>query len=177
MADFEAFMDRFENENHKAKYTSRFWKVDGDLVDFYGYSIPEDCLPLLKKLRKRHDYLQNYRISLCIGNYKLRKLGEIISDMYNSRVDFLTETRLLEWKTELEDLIKWGLDLGFILDHLRVVARRMFVFRAKAEIENLKRMIADSMNLLELLESLEETFQANADASESSNLVTNGLLE
>lgn len=153
VADFEAFMARFENENHKAKVTPCFWNLDGELVDFCGFNVPKDCVFLLTKLRERHDFMENFRVALCNGNFMLRQLGAVITDMNYSQINYLTETRLLEWRIVVKDLMKWGLDLGFLLDYLREVAWRMFAFRAKVEIKNLEHNIADLKKLIELLDN------------------------
>lgn len=62
--------------------------------------------------------MEKFASGLCMGNFALSVLCKVLMDMIYSKLDFISETKLLEWET-VKDLMKSSLGLGFILDCLR----------------------------------------------------------
>ncbi|KAL0016599.1 hypothetical protein SO802_003668 [Lithocarpus litseifolius] len=61
-----------------------------------------------------HDFMENFASRLCMGNFALNVLCKVLRDMIYSKLDFISETNLLEWVTVVKDLMKSGLGLGFL---------------------------------------------------------------
>ena len=64
-----------------------------------------------------HDFMENFAFGLCMGNFAFSVLCKVLRDMIYSKLDFISETKLLEWET-VKDLMISGLGLGFLLDRL-----------------------------------------------------------
>ena len=65
----------------------------------------------------------------------------VLTQMRNTNLEDATETKILEWKSVVQELIREGFLLDFMLDHLRERAQDMFGRRLVAELKALEARI------------------------------------
>jgi hypothetical protein len=66
----------------------------------------------------------------------------MLARMRITNLEDVIETKILEWKSVVQELIQEGLLLEFMLDHLREIARDMFGRRLATEFKALEARIA-----------------------------------
>ena len=73
-----------------------------------------------------------------------------MNDIEHNFVDTVSTERILHWRATIQELINVGFAVEFILDHLREVARAVFMRRVQpaidaidTRIETLKKEVAD----------------------------------
>ena len=73
-----------------------------------------------------------------------------MNDIVQNFVDTISTERILQWKVAIQELINVGFVMEFILDHLREVARAIFMRRVQpavdaidTRIEILKKEVVD----------------------------------
>ena len=77
-------------------------------------------------------------------------LGCVLNDIEHNFIDSVSTERILQWRAVIQELISVGFAVEFVLDHLREVARALFMRRVQlvvdaidARIEFLKKEVAD----------------------------------
>ena len=77
-------------------------------------------------------------------------LGCMLNDIEHNFIDFVSAERILQWRAVIQELISVGFAVEFVLDHLREVARALFMRRVQpavdaidVRIELLKKEVAD----------------------------------
>uniref|UniRef100_A0A2N9IYJ5 Uncharacterized protein n=1 Tax=Fagus sylvatica TaxID=28930 RepID=A0A2N9IYJ5_FAGSY len=143
-AELVLFMEKFDKEEYNGQPPEHFWIWTGSFDDFIQFKVPSEGLPLLIQLKERYgDFMAGFQFGATTGSFMLSMLCAILLDMQNSFVGNIDEVRLLEWRGVVRELMKAGFAVGFILDHLRDMARAVFNQRAKGVIENLNTQIVD----------------------------------
>ena len=66
----------------------------------------------------------------------------VLAHMRNTNLEDISETKILEWKSVMQELIQEGFLLEFMLDHLREIARGMFGRRLVTKLKALEARIA-----------------------------------
>jgi len=123
----EAFLGRFEQDRNNEHEASHFYNFVGPSTRIHRFLIPSESVPLLEHLRTRHnDFIGQLTVGSVVGNPLLRILAAVLMDMRETQVNALTEERLFKWRDVVRDLHKAGLDVSFVLCHLRDVATSWF---------------------------------------------------
>ena len=60
----------------------------------------------------------------------LKLLGSVMNDIEHNFVDIVSAERILQWRAALQELIRVGFAVEFLLDHLRNIARSFFMKKA-----------------------------------------------
>ena len=120
-----------------------FWVFDGGEVDFYGYSVPCDGVQFLEAMWKKYgNFISYFKLGIFVGRAMLTLLCCVLAQMRNTNLEDVTETKILEWKSVMQELIQEGFLLEFMLDHLREIARGMFGRRLVTKLKALEARIA-----------------------------------
>uniref|UniRef100_A0A2N9F869 Uncharacterized protein n=1 Tax=Fagus sylvatica TaxID=28930 RepID=A0A2N9F869_FAGSY len=153
-AELAAFLLRFNQEEYNTHQPSYFWPLSGPNMSFLGFSVPAEGLPLLNALLEKHgDFTVGFKLGVGTGDFMLHLLCCVLTDMVHSFFETLTETRILEWRSVVRELMSAGFALDFMLDHLRLVAQTLFSRRIKSAVRTLDTQIASLRTSLEALES------------------------
>ena len=75
----------------------------------------------------------------------------VLAQMRNTNLDDVTEAKILEWKSVVQELMKESFNLDFILNHLKEVARDMFGKRLVAELKALEVQITAVKSALKVV--------------------------
>ena len=77
-------------------------------------------------------------------------LGCVLNDLEHNFIDTVSAERILQWRAAVQELISVGFAVEFILEHLREIARALFMRKVypaieviDARIELLKKEVAD----------------------------------
>ncbi|XP_050251434.1 uncharacterized protein LOC126698327 [Quercus robur] len=150
----EAFLGRFEQDRNNKHEASHFYNLVGPSTCIHWFSVPSECVPLLEHLRTRHnDFIGLLTISSVVGNPLLRILAAVLMDMQETQVNALIEKRLFEWRDAVRDLHKAGLEVSFVLRHLRDVATSWFRRDVKIRLASIMRQIFELEPELAILKS------------------------
>ncbi|GMY21302.1 mads-box protein jointless [Fagus crenata] len=143
-AELALFMEKFEKVEYNSQPREHFWIWTVSLNEFIQFKVPSEGLPLLIHLKERYgNFTAGFQFGATTGSFMLSMLCAVLLDMQNSFVGNIDEVRLLEWRGVVRELMKAGFAVGFILDHLRHMARAVFSQIAKGVFENLNTQIAD----------------------------------
>ena len=108
-----------------------FWGFGPPYADFHGFRVPEDCVSHLVMVHSnRGDFMQGFRLGRSTREHFLRMLGSVMNDIEYNFVDTISTERILQWRAAIQELISVGFAVELILDHLREVARAVFMWRA-----------------------------------------------
>ena len=91
--------------------------------------------------KKYGNFITYFKLGIFVGRAMLTLLCCVLAQMRNTNLENVTETKILEWKIVVQELIKEGFHLDFILDHLREVARDMLGRKLVAELKALEARI------------------------------------
>ena len=128
-----------------------FWGSGPSYANFHGFRVPEDCFSHLVMVHNNHgDFMQGFHLGRSTREHFLRMLGSVMNDIEHNFVDTVSTERILQWRAAIQELISVGFAVEFILDHLREVARAIFMRRVQptvnaidTRIETLKKEMAD----------------------------------
>ena len=80
----------------------------------------------------------------------LKLLGSVKNDIEHNLIDTMFVERILQWRAAVQELIRVGFAVEFLLDHLREIAWAFFTRKVQpamdaidARIESLKKEAAD----------------------------------
>uniref|UniRef100_A0A2N9G8W3 Aminotransferase-like plant mobile domain-containing protein n=1 Tax=Fagus sylvatica TaxID=28930 RepID=A0A2N9G8W3_FAGSY len=140
VADFLKEFDAKAPNPHPEQY---FWSFNGPLVPFGDFWVPNDCSPYLSRLSAGHgDFTKGFKLSIGLGGPMLSLLGSVLAAMSESSLEDVTTTRILAWRSVIQDLMDVGFDLGFMIERLRQTAQCLFGKRLADEIKALQHQIA-----------------------------------
>ena len=98
----------------------------------------------------RGNFMQEFCLGRSAREHFLKMLGCVLNDIEHSFIDSVSTERILQWRAVIQELISVGIAVEFVLDHLREVARALFMRRVQpavdaidARIELLKKEVAD----------------------------------
>uniref|UniRef100_A0A2N9ER68 Aminotransferase-like plant mobile domain-containing protein n=1 Tax=Fagus sylvatica TaxID=28930 RepID=A0A2N9ER68_FAGSY len=135
-AEILSFFQEFDRVAISRHRPQHFWIFDSAEVDFYDYSVPRDGIQFLEAIWKKYgNFISNFRLGNFVGGAMLTLLCCVLMQMRNTSLEDVTETNILEWKGVVQELIQEGFLLGFMIDHLREIARDMFGRRLTAELK------------------------------------------
>ena len=94
--------------------------------------------------------MQGFRLGRSARGHFLRMLRSVINDIEHNFVDTVSTERILQWRVTIQELISVGFAMEFVLDHLREVARALFMRKVQpaidaidARIKTLKKKVAN----------------------------------
>uniref|UniRef100_A0A2N9HEB1 Aminotransferase-like plant mobile domain-containing protein n=1 Tax=Fagus sylvatica TaxID=28930 RepID=A0A2N9HEB1_FAGSY len=109
--------------------------------------VPRDGIQFLEAIWKKYgNFISNFRLGNFVGGAMLTLLCCVLMQMRNTSLEDVTETNILEWKGVVQELIQEGFLLGFMIDHLREIARDMFGRRLTAELKTLEARVVAMRN-------------------------------
>ena len=80
----------------------------------------------------------------------LKLLGIVMNDIEHNSIDTISAEKILQWKAVIQELIRVGFAMEFMLDHLREIARAFFMKKVQptvdaidTRIEALKKEVTD----------------------------------
>ncbi len=87
-------------------------------VDFCGYLVPRDEVQFLEAMWKKYEnFISYFKLGVFVGGAMLTLLCCVLAQMRSTNLDDVTEAKILEWKSVVQELMKEGFHLYFILDH------------------------------------------------------------
>ena len=142
---------------------AEFWGSGPPYVDFHGFRVPKDCASHLKVIyNSRGDFMQGFHLSRSIREHFLKLLGSVMNNIEHNFFDTVFAERILQCKAAVQELIRVGIAMEFLLDRLREIVRAFFMKKIQlavdtidAHIEILKKEVAD-------LEARRERFLSGA---------------
>ena len=145
------FFARFDQPKVNDLGFANFWGSRPPYADFHGFRVPEDCVSHLVMVHgNRGDFMQGFCFGRSAREHFLRMLGSVMNDIEHNFVDTVSTERILQWRAAIQELISVGIAVEFILDHLREVARAIFMRRVQravdaidTRIETLKKEVAE----------------------------------
>ena len=75
------------------------------------------------------NFMQAFRLGRSTREHFLKMLGCMLNDIEHNFIDFVSAERILQWRAVIQELISVGFAVEFVLDHLREVARALFMRR------------------------------------------------
>uniref|UniRef100_A0A7N2ME85 USP domain-containing protein n=1 Tax=Quercus lobata TaxID=97700 RepID=A0A7N2ME85_QUELO len=151
VSEAAAFFTRFDQPEINELDPSNFWGFGPSYVDFHGFRVPEDCVSHLVMIySNRGDFMQGFRLGRSTREHYLKMLGSVMNDIEHNFVNTVSTKRILQWRDAIQELVSVGFAVEFIVDHLREVARSVFMMRVQpavdaidTRIEILKKEVAD----------------------------------
>ena len=149
--DAASFFVRFDQLEVNDLGPADFWASGLPYMDFYSFRVPEDCAPHLVMLYSRHgNFMREFRLGRSSREHYLRMLGCVLNDIEHNFINTISAGKILQWRAAVQELISVGFAMEFILEHLREIARALFMRRVRpavkaidARIELLKKKVAD----------------------------------
>ena len=118
--DFFCEFDRVTVSQYRPQH---FWVFDRAEVEFHGSWVPRDGVQFLEAMWKKFgNFIAYFKLGVFVGGSMLTLLCCVLAQMRNTNLDDVTKAKILEWKSIVQELMKEGFYLDFILDHLREVA-------------------------------------------------------
>uniref|UniRef100_A0A2N9HJJ6 Aminotransferase-like plant mobile domain-containing protein n=1 Tax=Fagus sylvatica TaxID=28930 RepID=A0A2N9HJJ6_FAGSY len=115
-----AFFASFEERAPNPYPDWHFWKFEGPLVAYGNFWVYQDAVPLLQGLSAKFgDFTTHFKFGAGFGGPMLSLLGSVLADMRRTSFKTLSESKILSWRSVVQDLIAVGFDLDFMLEHLR----------------------------------------------------------
>ena len=145
------FFTRFDQAEVNDLGLADFWGSGPPYVDFHGFRVPKDHVSHLVMIySSRLDFMQGFRLSRFAREHFLKMLGSMMNNIEHNFVDTISTKRILQWRAAIQELVSMGFTVEFIVDHLREVARSIFMTRVQpaidaidTRIETLKKEVAD----------------------------------
>ena len=104
-------------------------------MDFHGFRVPDDCVSHLVMIySSRGDFMQGFRLGRSAREHFLKMLGSVMNDIEHNFVNTVSIERILQWRAAIQELVSVGFAVEFIVDHLREVARSVFMMRVQPAI-------------------------------------------
>jgi hypothetical protein len=141
-AEILDFFHEFDQITVSQYRPQHFWVFSGGEVDFYGYSVPCDGVQFLEVIWKKYgNFISHFKLGIFVGGAMLTLLCCVSAQMRNTNLEDVIETKILKWKSVVQELVQEGFLLEFMLDHLKEIARDMFGRRLVAELKALEARI------------------------------------
>uniref|UniRef100_A0A2N9HVA9 Aminotransferase-like plant mobile domain-containing protein n=1 Tax=Fagus sylvatica TaxID=28930 RepID=A0A2N9HVA9_FAGSY len=138
----------------------------GPLVAYGNFWVYQDAVPLLQGLSAKFgDFTTHFKFGAGFGGPMLSLLGSVLADMRRTSFKTLSESKILSWRSVVQDLIAVGFDLDFLLEHLRKVARKFFGEAIASEMKVVQEQISSLQSTLAVLVSYQGELMSAAAAS------------
>ncbi|XP_065635828.1 uncharacterized protein LOC136070178 isoform X1 [Quercus suber] len=131
-----AFFARFDQPEVNDLGPADFWGSGPPYIDFHCFRIPEDCSSQLVTIySNRGDFMHGFRLDCSAREHFLRMLGSVLNDIKHNFVDTVSIERILQWNAAVQELVSVGFAVKFILDHLREIARAVFMRTVQPDVD------------------------------------------
>uniref|UniRef100_A0A2N9H1U8 CCHC-type domain-containing protein n=1 Tax=Fagus sylvatica TaxID=28930 RepID=A0A2N9H1U8_FAGSY len=148
--DFGSFFSRLNETRANLHIASHFWSFSEAKKNFLHFSVPAEAAPLLEKLLLKHgNFMDKFKLGTSFGEFSLALLAAVLMDIHRFPFDFLGEEKVFEWMDAVRDLMNIGVDVGFLLDHIRNLGEMWF-----AQKEKRKRLAFLSSKIAKMEEEL-----------------------
>lgn len=118
--DLQGFLRQFDEDGENNNFPSHFYHLSGSVVRFQRFDVPVEGLSLLEDIVKGHpNFMAGCRVGAAMRGLMFQLLVAVLLDMQRTCLDSSNLKRVLEWKNALKELLAMGLDVQFILDHVR----------------------------------------------------------
>ncbi|XP_030954530.1 uncharacterized protein LOC115977040 isoform X2 [Quercus lobata] len=146
-----AFFTRFDQPEVNDLDPADFWGTRSSYVDFHDFRVPEECAPHLEGIyRSRGDFMRGFLFGRSAREHFLKLLGSVMNDIEHNSIDTISAEKILQWRAAVQELIRVGFAVEFMLDHLREIARAFFMKKVQptvdvidTRIEALKKEVTD----------------------------------
>uniref|UniRef100_A0A2N9HIE7 Aminotransferase-like plant mobile domain-containing protein n=1 Tax=Fagus sylvatica TaxID=28930 RepID=A0A2N9HIE7_FAGSY len=161
-----AFFASFEERAPNPYPDWHFWRFEGPLVAYGNFWVYQDAVPLLQGLSAKFgDFTTHFKFGAGFGGPMISLLGSVLADMRRTSFKTLSESKILSWRSVVQDLIAVGFDLDFLLEHLRKVARKFFGEAIASEMKVVQEQISSLQSTLAVLVSYQGELMSAAAAS------------
>ena len=75
----------------------------------------------------RGDFMQGFLFGQSIREHFLKLLGSVMNDIEHKFIDTVFAERIQQWRAAVQELIRVGFAVEFMLDYLREIARAFFM--------------------------------------------------
>ena len=96
------------------------------------------------------DFMQGFLFGQSTKEHFFKLLGCIMNAIEHNFINTVSAKRMFQWRASVQELIRVGFAVEFLLDHLREIARAFFTKKVQlamdaidAHIEILKKEVAD----------------------------------
>ena len=128
MSEAAAFFAHFDQPEVNDLNPTDFCGSRPPYVDFHGFKVPEDYASHLVAVYSSHgDFMQGFHLGYSAREHFLKMLRSMINDIEHNFVNTISTKRILRWRAAIQELISMGFAMEFILDHLREIARALFI--------------------------------------------------
>ena len=140
--DTATFFARFDQPEVNDLGPADFWASGPPYVDFYGFRVPEDCVSHLVMIYSSGgNFIQEFRLGRSTREHFLKMLGCVLNNIEHNFIDSISAKRILQWRAVIQELISVGFAVEFVLDHLREVARALFMRRVQPAVDFIEARI------------------------------------
>ena len=85
--------------------------------------LPREYISHLEAVyNSRGDFMQGFLFGRSMREYFLKLFGSVMNDIEHNFIDTMFIERILQWRAAVQELIRIGFVVEFILDHLREIA-------------------------------------------------------
>uniref|UniRef100_A0A2N9H386 Uncharacterized protein n=1 Tax=Fagus sylvatica TaxID=28930 RepID=A0A2N9H386_FAGSY len=105
-AEILGFFREFDRVTVSLYCPQHFWVFGEGEADFYGYSVPCDGVQFLEAMWKKcGNFISRFKLGIFVGGAMLTLLCCVLAQMRNTHLEDVTETKILEWKSVMQELI------------------------------------------------------------------------
>ncbi|XP_065628427.1 uncharacterized protein LOC111985721 isoform X2 [Quercus suber] len=131
-----AFFTRFDQPEVNNLDPANFWGARSPYVDFHGFRVPGECAPHLEAVYRSHgDFMRGFFLGRSTREHYLKLLGSVMNDIEHNSIDTISAERILQWKAAVQELIRVGFAVEFMLDHLREIAQAFFMKKVQSAVD------------------------------------------
>ena len=113
------FFTRFNHVETNDLDPSDLWGVRSLYVDFHGFRVPEECITHLEAVYSNcGDFMQGFLLGRSTREHFLKLLGSLMNNIEHNFIDTISAERILQWRVAVQELIRIGFVVEFLLDHL-----------------------------------------------------------
>ena len=94
--------------------------------------------------------MQGFLLGRSTREHFLKLLGSVMNDSEHNFIDTIFRERILQWRATVQEFIRVGFAMEFLLDHLQEISRALFMKKVQpavdainARIESLKKEVVD----------------------------------
>ena len=113
-----SFFREFDRVTVSQYRPQNFWVFDRAEIDFYDYSVPRDRIQFLEAIWKKYgNFISHFKLGNFVRGAMLTLLCCVLAQLRDTNLEDVTETKILEWKSVVQELVQEGFLLVFIFEH------------------------------------------------------------
>ena len=142
MSEIATFFACFDQPEVNKLDPIDLWVSRPPYVDFHGFRVLEDCASHLVAVYSSHgDFVQGFHLGRSAREHFLKMLRSMMNDIEHNFVDTISTEKILQWRAAIQELVSMGFAMEFILDHLREIARALFMRRVQLAVDAINTRI------------------------------------